>query len=400
MSSTLAWLDHSDDERRRVLDVIDMFRERSTLDELGLGSIRDGIADVLFPGTSTIQTRARYFLLIPWVYRDVARRHAGSPGFSERARAGEIKLIDPLAASDDSDGAIGKQARQSLRRLPSDVYWAGLRTWGVRVFPGSREQFHRRLERAAVLAVHTGSEGDDPTAGVSDGWHPGLPAPPDGFPRAVSLRLSLEDSDYLTERILASVPGSLLAFLVKEGDWQDRVSFVWEHPQRDDFPATLRELVEHGQRFSEFMLGAPLLYNVLLARKARNEDFEQGHRDDLANWSQLVTSRASELDGWNRDRFWQIVDSTPAQVKPPTRRFVNAWLDLLAAEGPDGIAANPRAERLVHHRETEVKGVQARLENERALQQWGGSSGTAQLDFRWDISQRLVLDILEGRNPA
>ena len=41
--------------------------EPGTLDELGIGPIRDTIADTLFPGTSTIQTRARYFLFIPWI---------------------------------------------------------------------------------------------------------------------------------------------------------------------------------------------------------------------------------------------------------------------------------------------------------------------------------------------
>jgi hypothetical protein len=48
-----------------MVDVISAFREQDTRDELGLGTIRDGFANILFPGTSTIQTRARYFLF--WV---------------------------------------------------------------------------------------------------------------------------------------------------------------------------------------------------------------------------------------------------------------------------------------------------------------------------------------------
>ncbi len=40
------------------MEVIDLFGEDDTRDELGLGTIRDGFADLLFPGTSTIQTRA------------------------------------------------------------------------------------------------------------------------------------------------------------------------------------------------------------------------------------------------------------------------------------------------------------------------------------------------------
>jgi hypothetical protein len=56
--STFVWLDYSEGERRKMLDVVDLFREHDTRDELGIGSVRDAFADMLFPGTSTIMTRA------------------------------------------------------------------------------------------------------------------------------------------------------------------------------------------------------------------------------------------------------------------------------------------------------------------------------------------------------
>lgn len=57
--STFVWLDYSERERRKMLDVVDLFREHDTRDELGIGSVRDAFADMLFPGTSTIiATRA------------------------------------------------------------------------------------------------------------------------------------------------------------------------------------------------------------------------------------------------------------------------------------------------------------------------------------------------------
>ena len=69
LASTLAWLDTSERDRRRALDVIDLFALRDTRDELGIAAVRDSWADRLAPGTSTIQTRARYFLFIPWIYQ-------------------------------------------------------------------------------------------------------------------------------------------------------------------------------------------------------------------------------------------------------------------------------------------------------------------------------------------
>ena len=78
--SALTWLDSSERERRSVLELVSALTEPGTLDELGIGTIRDTIADRLFPGTSTIQTRARYFLFIPWILQIV---EGGSPRGAE-----------------------------------------------------------------------------------------------------------------------------------------------------------------------------------------------------------------------------------------------------------------------------------------------------------------------------
>jgi hypothetical protein len=68
LAATLTWLDHDTTDRERMNRILALFRERDTRDELGIGVIRDLIADELFPGTSTIQTRLRYMLFVPWIY--------------------------------------------------------------------------------------------------------------------------------------------------------------------------------------------------------------------------------------------------------------------------------------------------------------------------------------------
>src|SRR5690242_8958754 len=84
--SSFGWLAHDDAERRRMMEVIDLFRERGTLDELGIGTIRDTFAEHFFPGTSTIQTRGRYFLFIPWMYRQIEEERVPSSRVGRRAR--------------------------------------------------------------------------------------------------------------------------------------------------------------------------------------------------------------------------------------------------------------------------------------------------------------------------
>jgi hypothetical protein len=46
-----------------VLGVVELFRERDTVDELGVGVVRDTFSDLLFPGTSTLHSRGRLLAL-------------------------------------------------------------------------------------------------------------------------------------------------------------------------------------------------------------------------------------------------------------------------------------------------------------------------------------------------
>ena len=96
MSSTFTWLDYSEHDRRRMLEVVELFGEQVTRDELGLGPIRDSFADLLFPGTSTIQTRARYFLFVPWMYASLEEREVGSAQIARRGRREEEAQIGGL----------------------------------------------------------------------------------------------------------------------------------------------------------------------------------------------------------------------------------------------------------------------------------------------------------------
>ena len=47
-----------------------LLSEQGAVDELGIGIIRDAFANYFFPGTSTIQNRAKYFLIVPYVLRE------------------------------------------------------------------------------------------------------------------------------------------------------------------------------------------------------------------------------------------------------------------------------------------------------------------------------------------
>jgi len=144
-TSSFTWLDYSEHERRQVMEFVDQFSDDETRDELGLGTIRDGFADLLFPGTSTIQTRARYFLFVPWVCLELERKKTtGSSWPIVPARSkGAPQRFDYRRRGNWRDWI---SSRPSHKRLPSSVYWYGLRRWGILRFDGTEEDYQRSVD--------------------------------------------------------------------------------------------------------------------------------------------------------------------------------------------------------------------------------------------------------------
>ncbi len=59
---------------KKCWEVINLLSEKGAVDELCFGIIRDGFADYFFPGTSTVQTRAKYYLLVPYILKETVKQ--------------------------------------------------------------------------------------------------------------------------------------------------------------------------------------------------------------------------------------------------------------------------------------------------------------------------------------
>jgi hypothetical protein len=397
-TSSIAWLDFSDEDRRKVMEVVSLFKERDTRDELGLGSIRDAFADLLFPGTSTIQTRARYLLFVPWLYLGYERRGLSSDKVARYLRRDETRLIGALKAAGETEGVIGRISGASLQRFPSSIYWNGLQRWGVLRFPGSQSQYHRLF--GVLAGLQRGGRAIDEWELLDEDmlttWDPNLPDPPDDFPAQANLSLRPEDAAYLRERLLLNCSDSLLAYLVDRCASVDDVDFAWLHPQAAEFPARLREWLIHARNFSEAMYGAALLYNLMLAELCENDDLIAVYRDEMGKWRGRLVVRDVALKNWDRSAFWTLVTDT-GRIPVLTQAFVNDWLDLLLS-GPSilHLAEHKEARRLVREREVWLKRSRSRFESPRHLELWSGAAGVYQLDYHWFVARRITNDILHG----
>jgi len=286
--SSLAWIDFDEAERQRAQRIMALFQERESRDELGLGAIRDSIADHLFPGTSTIQTRLRYMLFIPWLFRTLEGRDVPESQLRTEARALEIRLADALKAGGESNGIIGRDAGPRLQRLPSSVYWAGLGAWGIRLFPGSIDSLFISLRGLKWPRVSSDSEDAAAGSRAAAIWNPALPQAPNGLLDCAAFSLTADEAQFIIDRLVATQPAALLTMLARDGI-DAECDHIWTHPHLASFPADARRLVRHGEIFSHVMHGAALLYNLALSELRGRDDWVADYRERIAAW-------AAELD--------------------------------------------------------------------------------------------------------
>lgn len=398
MPSTFTWLDYAEQDRQRMLDVIALLGEHDTRDELGIGTIRDTLAELLFPGINTIQTRARYFLFIPWMYRQLEQARVPSRLIADRARTLDIVLINMLKTTDEK-GVFGRNAGASLKRFPSSVYWHGLRRWGIRIYEGAQPDYYRWVDRyyreLDNRATRSGSEYEEQDP-QSPNWHAGIPSEPAGFPNVSTFALSYGEAEYLRERILASVPGTVLAFLVDCPPSGFEVTYVWQHPQIHRMPEPLLKQVMYARDFSMIMHGAALLYNLMLAELADNQLRIDGYRARLQEWGEQIAHQTPGLLTSDRDSFWKTICAENQQIPIRSRLFCDQWMDLIQRLLGDDLASDVSARDLIAGREQFLKRGQARLTNRRALEMWNGAAGVGQMNYRWPNAQTILDDIYEG----
>jgi hypothetical protein len=259
MASALTWLDVSADQQRRVRDMIRLFEEPGTRDELGIGPVRDAFSELMFPGTSVIQTRARYFLFVPWHFQDAERRGLRGQQLLQRVDRSERQLIERFRKAGIVDGLIGRQAGARVKILPSTIYWGGLDRFGVLASSMS-------ARAVAQLAGNALPEDDEVSLRPAGAWNPTIPAAPKGFPNEDSggFDLTSKEANWLQERILQRADDTLLAHLVC-GPRLTESGAPWEEPGTSKAPAEMKATLEHARRFSVAMNGAALLYNLLVS---------------------------------------------------------------------------------------------------------------------------------------
>lgn len=370
----LGWIDFSKSERNKVISVLDLLSEKDTLDELGIAPIRDGFADIFFPGTSTIQTRAKYFLIVPYALKDLELSSETNPNkvrqtFDEIEKTcGEILLQD----SSDTDGVIGSRSlRQDkwVKRTPADIYWAGLRSYGI--FTGgnlSLSEYIRAMcamkkQKNALTSLGNRNDNsedndrDDKDAGDlfrKQFWN--IPTYTEEWMDNLDINLTIEEGEFLKRQIMISFPDSMMAHILMHN--MREIVEIDDFASLDSvmhlFPTHIQSDYYLAKDFSEFLYVLRTVYNLIVSdgenttavsewkllksklKDRANVDLESIYRRlhilgnaDLCSFlgKEQELMRASDLEGMSieiRRRERYLKDSR-AKTMHPGEFDVNSW---------------------------------------------------------------------------
>ena len=401
--SFFGWVDHDPEHEQSVLRAIGAARGQDARDELGFGTIRDTFADLLFPGTSTIQQHARYFLFVQWCC-ELAAQKRGADAIGSELRRLETLVIKRLSELGSGHNVIGFRSQEGLSRMPSEIYWNGLQVLGIRKIAGNRWRWARvvasRRDRARLEARWEGEDAID-----SYGFDGKRPCPPSGFPEVDGLDFSLtaKEADYLRNHLSKACvdrAGTCLqysafpTFLAYRREVE--VNSAWEHPRASRLPEPARELLKLAAAFSRTMYGATLLYNLRVAELTIADGEPAGtskpYAEALRNWQKNFQSADAEMVLKQLPRLDGLGTIAHHSIDLRVITFVKHWASLCLSErnlGRSQAAIEEVAQREIFLKR--AKGT-SRILFKKQREQWGGQSG-GQLDYRWPLVSRYLNEL-------
>ena len=303
---SLGWIDFSKNERNKVLNVIHLLDEPAAIDELGIGAIRDAFADYFFPGTSTVQTRAKYFLIVPYVLMEAGRGKYGLDlnNILRRIDDEERHCRDILIKT-SNDGVIGSLVPKSwVLRAPSNIYWNGIKRMGIFKEDLSVREYisqsiiQRRLKKAKEYGNREKdaeeNERDDIDAGdittiqfwcLGNTYH-------SNWREKLTIELLPEEAAFLKIQIITSQRQTLFAFILKNNISLDKY---------ESFGALTEDITDSVDPEMRYMMGLANDFNNLVSIITTRYNlivFDGKNSKALEKWDYLSKDlkRRSEVD--------------------------------------------------------------------------------------------------------
>lgn len=404
--ASIGWIDFSPTHRNRIGSVLDLLRPEGMVDELGMGTMRDALANQLFPDISTIQTRAKYFFIIPYILYEYqtakpAQRRNKTP--SKYLEDKEYEIMWQLAEKYnyvEGNGVIGisKKKPYKIVRRPSAIYWNGLYTYhfidthGLAAESFLKQALNPSMESLlSYVPLGDDSAGDDGDAEFENFFRIKV-SPKLNWNENLTVELHKDEAEFFHDRIISIAKKKLIAeLLIDDKLWNTFIStenFMQfaKVAVSLSISNSLKVMLTLAHDFSELMYGAHLAYNCQLQHKVFDSDF---HDSDWDKWRRTVKGNMLDYENFNPDLLFGYAITT----RGTTTQFVKEWWEQTQLNFPD---LNKR-DSMVKQQEAIVKGSKARLRWDKTddvkENKW---LGLRHFDYRYNQARNILNDIRTG----
>lgn len=406
------WVYFSKEQKEVAGTIIKMMSQEGMVDELGIGAIRDAFANQLFPGISTVQTRAKYFFIVPYIlkeYENLYLQGRITKNASKYLEDEENKLMWQLSdyyKTIEKSGVIGitLPPRQKIVRRPSSIYWNGIglykliATNGLGVDAFLNTQINTKAHNVfSELVMDDSDNGDDLELNYNNklkinssillqsNWRENL-----------NIELSNYEAELLSSAIIKTQPNTLFAYILQNKEAQEAMN------QSDSFadfanistqlklPESLMNQIKLAHDFSEIMYGSNVAYNYWLHKdkKYNTDKFEEA-------WNEWKDNLQTNLLYKSDSIIDIVINSDFAKTtKERTKQFIKNWWQII-----NSTTSIEVTKQLVSQQELFNKKAKSRLQ----YQRWddvieGKQLGLGRLNFRFVQAKRIINDILKAKN--
>lgn len=409
--SQLGWVDFSSTDREQVSKILSMLREPGTLDELGVGQIRDAFADLLFPGFSTIQTRAKYLITVPRIFRDYhllqskeKKRNPLLKYLKEKENEVAKHLVDKHG--NDEEGIIGSTmvGKGGVARRPSSVYWNAFRQFGIIKESTSLNEFCYEYEQEHVQKHYTLEHEE----GADDGDHYRLknkvevPSYDPLWLDELSMDLTKEEAEFLylyimqANNIADSIPSQLLKHdlldTALEDEFQSIDALTLLMINDENISPRCKNTLKLASEFSLAMEGPHIRYNIIIARKNGFEYNVEKYQNEYTKWLERVEQEQLFYLGSAEKWLDAAAKDYTRPFKPLTVNFIKEWCRHIQEKSSD-----VELDFFVEKQALRNKGSRSLLKKKIVKDGW---IGIRRLDYRWSSAIKILRDIQKGLKGA
>ena len=403
----IGFVNFNTEEKKRVAKMMQLLQESEAIEELGIGRVRDHFSNTLFPGTSTLQHHAKYFVVMPSLYYHTAfksRKFQNLAEVSRYIKEAEVQITRQMAKWDNNQinttetGITGintlKDALNDYNKYvkydPAYIYGSGLARYGIIPDTGverlilelNKKHFADPHNKGALKSEDTTEDASDltgdkqviKTCGESYDFFNG---------KTMSLVLTEKEASFMKDRIHSSCDGTMLAYLIdNKYELPERIGYFEIEELLSELDPEVVNVYKKSVLFSKLMHLIDWRFNYSYFDSFGNTDEAEVCKDEyeklLAEYQEVIL---------NEDAFKALFDYTRS-IDMMLTEFCEACYKAIIGGEPT------RVDQLVKAREHTVKRERSKIGNSAYKNQ--GRGKPLPNTFRWETVRTMVNEI---RNP-